>query len=246
MDWDLNCDAGEGESWPVQRALFAAVTSVNLACGGHAGGGRVLEAALSHAQSAGLRLGAHPGLATAFGRGDAGIDEAALRHLLDRQVGHWSEIATGFQATLHHLKLHGSLYHQVNNQENLASALLDWMRTHRSTTRLFAPPKGHLIRLAPRFGIEVWPELFLDRAYEADGGLTSRQVPGAILSDPDQAEQRLREWRASGRVQSRHGSWLVLPGRTWCVHGDTQGAAEVARRAREVLEQGFSQAVAEE
>src|SRR5271165_6275734 len=70
---DLNCDMGE---LPVaiadgtQESLMRSLTSVNIACGGHAGDESTMKATIEQAIRWKLAIGAHPGYADRanFGR----------------------------------------------------------------------------------------------------------------------------------------------------------------------------------
>ncbi|HQR42153.1 MAG TPA: LamB/YcsF family protein, partial [Gemmatales bacterium] len=56
---DFNADLGEG--YPNDSALMRIVTSVNIACGAHAGSRDTMIETVRLARQHGVRLGAHPG-----------------------------------------------------------------------------------------------------------------------------------------------------------------------------------------
>jgi len=124
VNFDLNCDLGEGEALSKTRALMRLVTSVNVACGGHAGNARTMDTCVRLAKTQKIRLGAHPGLKTEFGRGLAEIALQELELLLLQQVGALEKIAGTAGMKLHHVKLHGSLYHATDTDPHLARAYL--------------------------------------------------------------------------------------------------------------------------
>ena len=126
---DLNADLGEHEPPERTAALMRHVTSANIACGGHAGTPETMRRAVGLARAHGVRIGAHPGLAADFGRGGALPDEAAFSDLLRRQTSALREVTGG---ALHHVKLHGSLYHATEQQPRLREASSSRRRLSRS------------------------------------------------------------------------------------------------------------------
>ena len=232
IEIDLNCDLGEGEPWETTRSLLDSVTSANLACGGHAGDAAVMRAVVREARARGVAIGAHPGHAEGFGRGPTAITPDGLRTLLEIQVGALGAIAKDEGATLSHLKLHGTLYHQGNRERGLAEATLRFVAREMPGAVVFGAPEGWLDRLGAGFGVEVWREGFLDRGYLDDGTLVPRGGAGAMLGDARAVIERASEWLATGEVRTVTGGRIRVPARTWCVHGDTAGAGEMAACAR--------------
>ena len=69
---DLNCDMGESfGAYSIGRdsELLQHVTSVNIACGWHAGDPSVMEKTVAEAVKKGVKIGAHPGLPDLMGFG---------------------------------------------------------------------------------------------------------------------------------------------------------------------------------
>src|SRR5450631_411741 len=61
---DLNCDMGElpeAIADGTQEALMASLTSINVACGGHAGDEQTMKTTIEQALRWNLAVGAHPG-----------------------------------------------------------------------------------------------------------------------------------------------------------------------------------------
>ena len=123
MKLDLNCDLGEGEPLPRTRVLMRWVTSANVACGGHAGDLKTMKACARLARQHGVRLGAHPGpwSRSDFGRGPVRIAPDEFELLLLHQVGALERVAQANGVRLHHIKLHGALYHVSEGNEAVAN-----------------------------------------------------------------------------------------------------------------------------
>jgi len=236
---DLNCDLGEGE--PVDRtdALCRVVDRINVACGGHAGDEASMVRCVEWARERGLVLGAHPGLPGAFGRGEARITRVELVALLREQVGRLRKVAEQFGMEVRHVKLHGSLYHAVERDEGLASAMAEWMNEARATEfpddfAAIGLPTGALSAATRAAGVPFLSEGFLDRGYRRDGTLVPRGETGAVL-DLAAVIRRLERWRVDGHVETVDGPALRWTLDTLCVHGDSDGAVAMARAAARQL-----------
>lgn len=228
---DLNCDLGEGESPARTRALMRVITSANVACGGHAGDVRSMQRCVRLALQYAVRLGAHPGLADGFGRGEVRLTAEALELLVVQQVSSLMTVAQGLGTALHHVKLHGSLYHATESDPVLSRALVRTMQRWFPRVRLYALAGGRLVCRARDAGVPAWEEGFVDRGYRDDGTLVPRGTPGALVSDVRQAQRRLLEVREGLGIETVSGRRLELWPQTWCVHSDTPGAVRMARAA---------------
>ena len=230
---DLNCDLGEGEPLARTRALMRSVASVNVACGGHAGNGQTMEQCVRLALQFKVRLGAHPGAWSRAdrGRGPVSMSEGELELLLLQQIGALQRVAIRHGRRLHHIKLHGSLYHATETDRRLGTCYLRTVRRYWPDLLLYVRAGGFLAKRASRFGVGVWEEAFADRAYQADGQLVPRCEPHALLVDPARVEARLRTWSQSREIIALDGTPLVLSARTFCIHSDTPNAVALARLA---------------
>jgi UPF0271 protein len=237
MKLDLNCDLGEGEPSALTRALMRCVTSANVACGGHAGDLETMASCVGLAKQFGVRLGAHPG---PWGRGDFGrgplkLAAGDLELLLVQQVGALERLARTKHVRLHHIKLHGALYHASESDKGIARAYLAAVRAWWPRCVVFARAGGTVARMARRAGVRVWEEAYLDRGYREDGMLVPRDEPGAILDDQRSVKQRLERLIADGVIETVSGRPLQLQPRTLCLHSDTPRAVQFVRLARRML-----------
>ena len=234
--WDLNCDLGEGEPWVRTRALLRQVTSANVACGGHAGDALTMERVVVEAKALGVRLGAHPGVPGAFGRGEVTLSPQQLQTLVLQQVGALDLLARRHGSRLHHIKLHGALYHAVESDNALGRAYVEAVARWFPKVTIYSRAGGLVLTLAHKAGITAWAEGFIDRAYRADGQLVPRNQDGALLTRTREITERLREWRQTGGWKSLEGPWIAVPAQTLCLHGDTPGAVALARAIRRAID----------
>ena len=234
--WDLNCDLGEGEPWTRTRALLRQVTSANVACGGHAGDALTMERVVVEAKALRVRLGAHPGVPGEFGRGEVTLSPGKLQTLVLQQAGGLAQLAKRHGSRLHHIKLHGALYHAVENDDALGRAYVETVARWFPQVTIYSRAGGLVLTLAHKAGITAWAEGFIDRAYRADGQLVPRNQDGALLTRTRDITERLREWRQTGGWKSLDGTWVAVPAQTLCLHGDTPGAVTLARAIRRAID----------
>jgi UPF0271 protein len=233
--WDLNCDLGEGEPWARTRALLRQITSANVACGGHAGDALTMERVVVEAKALGVRLGAHPGVVGEFGRGEVTLSPRQLQALVLQQVGAMNHLARQNGSRLQHIKLHGALYHAVENDDALGRAYVEAVARWFPKVKIYARARGRVLTLAAKAGVSAWAEGFIDRGYRANGQLMPRNQDGALLTRTREIIGRLHEWRQTGGWKSLEGSWVAVPAQTLCLHGDTPGAVALARALRRAM-----------
>ncbi len=231
---DLNADLGEGS--PDEHELFGVATSVNIACGAHAGDLAAMRAALRAVKATGASAGAHPGYADPeyFGRRELALAPGQVTALVTTQVSLLAGLARDEGVTLRHVKPHGALYNQAARDTLLAAAVVAGVRAAAPDAGRFAPDGSALARAAEEAGLKVWREAFADRAYRADGSLVPRGEPGAVLAE-DAALAQALEVVTSGRVYCVTGEWIRLEADTLCVHGDGPAAALLLQRLRVAL-----------
>lgn len=236
MKFDLNCDLGEGEPESVTAELMRQVTSANIACGGHAGNRRTMEECLRLAKENRVLPGAHPGLKGAFGRGAGEVGAEAFRQLLAEQVGALRSVAESVGTPLHHVKLHGALYHLTEREGSFRRVYLDWAAEQGDGLVIYSLANGTVAAEARQRGLPVWEEAFLDRGYQPDGALVARGERGALLDSISEVVGRVRSLRDRGFLLACDGSVLPLTPQTLCLHSDTPRAVEIAQAARAALE----------
>ena len=228
---DINCDLGEGEPVEKTRRLLRWVTSANIACGGHAGSTATMRTCLKLCAGLGVNAGAHPGFVDreGFGRRESPVSASDLESLVESQAGGLKVIADQEKISIAHIKLHGALYHVVERDEQLAGAYVRIVRQRFRGMRVIASPKGCVIPVAKRLGVEAWGEIFADRAYAADGTLVPRGKPGAYVHDLAIIRMRMETFLRTNEVILEDGRRVKIAARTICVHADSPGALRIAR-----------------
>jgi UPF0271 protein len=229
---DLNADLGEGGEQ--DAALMTLASSVNIACGGHAGNSQSMHRAVELAINAGVALGAHPGYEDPenFGRKPMFLATREIRSLILRQL----ERMLSIHPLLHHVKPHGALYNQANVDEVMAEALVAAIAEIQPDAILYCPPQGALAKAAANIHLHTCAEGFIDRRYREDGSLCPRTEERAVIDDIDEALSQALEIAMRQTVTTGKGAIIPLQARTLCVHGDSPAAAGLLRFTRSSLE----------
>ena len=241
MRVDLNADVGEGLGpWPMgdDERLIPLVTSVNVACGAHAGDPLTIERTVRAAVAHGVAVGAHPGYPdlVGFGRRDLDMAPDELEASLVYQVGAVAAFARAAGSELRHVKPHGALYNLAAGEPTVAGTIARAVARVSNELVLVGLAGSALIDAAADAGLTSAAEAFADRAYEADGTLRSRRLPGALLDSPERAAAQALSIVRDGRVESHDGQSVPVRADTICIHGDTPGAAAYAIAIRAALE----------
>ncbi len=235
----LNCDLGEWESPEQTAALMAHLHIANIACGGHAGNLESIQLCAKLAESQRLHAistGAHPGVAT-HDRGRSLPDSFSVedfKELLEIQIQRYVGLAD-----LNHIKLHGALYHLVENEEIYRQAFLNLVQ-HNYLISVVCPAGGQLAKAAEERELPMIPEVFLDRNYAANGQLLPRTHPQAMILDTQAVIDRLEQLCAHDTLLAIDGSVIELPTHynclTACVHSDSPNSLTILGAARNYID----------
>ena len=217
--------------------MFEHVTSVNIACGLHAGSPDLMRRTLTLAKQHGLAIGAHPGFPDRAGAGrqEQAWPAKAIENLVAYQVGALWALARLDRITLSHVKPHGALYNMAARDAELAFAVAKAAAAVDRGLILVGLAGSCLIDAGKQAGLRVAAEAFVDRAYHQDGRLVSRQQSGAILTDEATVLSRLCDLVHHGRLWSLEGPALSVNPDTICLHADTPGAPRLARAIQAAL-----------
>ncbi len=241
MSIDLNCDLGEGfGAWQMgnDAAMIDLASSVNIACGFHAGDADTMRKTVQLAKARGVRIGAHPGYRDLHGFGRrpvAGLSAAEIENLVAYQIGALQAIATmeGYKVT--HVKAHGALSNVACEDDMTARAIASAIKAVDRNLKFVVLANSKLVTAGEAAGLPLVHEVFADRAYEDDATLVSRRKPGAVLHDTAQIAERVVRMVQDRAVVSVSGKTIKVQLDTVCIHGDTPGAVEIARAVKAAL-----------
>jgi UPF0271 protein len=237
---DLNADLGEGfGQWRLTEddALLTVVTSANVACGFHAGDASTMRRVCAAAVAGGVAIGAQVSYRdlAGFGRREMDYAPGELTDEVLYQLAALDGLARVAGGRVTYLKPHGALYHRCGRDERQAGAVVAAVRAYDPGLAVLGAPGSALLRLAGEAGLRVVPEAFADRAYTAAGTLVPRTEPGAVLTDPDRVIAQAVRLVTEGAVDAVTGEPVEVRAESLCLHGDTPGAVDLARRVRAAL-----------
>jgi len=241
---DLNSDVGESfgnYKLGLDEDVIPLISSANIACGYHAGDPAVMRQTVALARTHGVGLGAHPGLPdlVGFGRRNMDVTLEEIRDFVTYQIGALQAVAALQGARLQHVKPHGALYNMAVKTPEIWGAVAEVMAKLDERLILFVlagPDRQELQAIGRRRGIRIAFEFFADRAYNSDGTLVSRKLPGAVIHDNDVVAAKVVKLVKEGKVKTVDGSEIELQAETICVHGDNPKAVALVRQIRETLD----------
>ena len=237
---DLNCDLGESfgtYTIGLDAQVIPHVSSVNIACGYHAGDPVVMEKTVALAREHGVAIGAHPGFPDlmGFGRRPMNITPAEAGAYVKYQMGALLAFVKAQGLKLQHVKPHGALYNMAAKDEALAKAIAQSVASVDSNIRLMGLAGSLMLKEAEKAGLSVISEVFADRAYNDDGSLVNRKLPGAVIHDAQQAAARAVMMAKEHKIISINGKEISLQADSICVHGDNAQAIELVCTIRSAL-----------
>jgi len=240
---DLNADVGESPSALAdgsEERLIAMVSSVNVACGGHAGDHASMHAVVMLAMRHGVAVGAHPAYPDRrnFGRRELDMSHVDLTASIKRQVTDFVNIAGSLGTTIRHIKPHGALYNAAAHDRPVAELIGQCLLPWRGRVHLVGLAGSIMLEVWASMGFRVAAEAFADRRYEPDGRLRSREHDDALIHDKADAARQAIQIAEQGTVLALDGSVHACRADTICLHGDAAGAMERVIEVRRALEAG--------
>jgi UPF0271 protein len=232
---DINCDMGESTTlhpYDIEQdlALLNFVSSINIACGYHAGNSRTMHILVQAALERKIAVGAHPSYPDRenFGRLDMHFPPTHIYDMMIYQMSALQGFLSLYGATMHHVKPHGALYNMAVDNEVIADAICSAVRDFNKSVIIYTLPSGILNSMAKSMGLRVAREAFADRSYQADGTLTPRKNPDALLKDPADAVSQVLQIVNDNTVTLRDGSIIPVEAETICIHSDGESALAIA------------------
>ena len=240
MIMDINCDMGEIPRLlknNVYSDLMDHVTSINLACGGHAGDVSMMRKLVRIAKRKNVRIGAHPSYPDRenFGRLELEMDPEELLRSICEQVRSLIRVAEEESVSISHIKPHGALYNQAAKDTHLARVIGNAVDRVAPDLDIMCLSGSLMVKILEDMGLKVVQEAFADRTYERDGGLRDRRSDRALITDPQKAADQARSIIEDKKIITFDGSEISLEAQTLCVHSDTPNAIAIAQEVRLVL-----------
>lgn len=237
---DLNSDIGESFGsycLGMDEEIIKYVSSVNIACGWHAGDPLIMEHTVKEAIENNVAIGAHPGYPDlmGFGRRNMDISPKEARAYMIYQLGALNGFAKANGTKLQHIKLHGAFYNQASVKPEIAEQIINGILDVDKDIILLALSGSYIAKRAKEQGLRVAQEVFADRAYNDDGTLVNRRLPGAFIQDREEALRRVKRMVLEGKATSISGNEIDIVADSICVHGDNPMAVDFVKYIRDNL-----------
>ena len=237
---DINSDMGELTHLfedRIYHQLIDYVTSINLACGGHAGNTIMMTELSKLAKMKNVRIGAHPGYPDPdnFGRAVMDMDSRDLTQTILEQIRRLGEIVYEENEELSHVKPHGALYNQAAKDRTISRSIGEAVLKFDPNLVMIGLSGSVMLHVWQDMGLQIMEEAFGDRTYESDGGLRNRDLDHALITDPKKAAQQAQMITNEGKVISFDGSDIHLNAQTICIHSDTPNALDIAKKVNEYI-----------
>lgn len=227
---DLNCDMGEG--YDTDALIMPYISSVNIACGYHAGDESTIQQTIELALKQNVAIGAHPSYPDKenFGRKEMDMNLDEVFSVVFIQIQLVKSIAEKMGTKIHHVKPHGALYNAAAVKPELASAIVHAIKSIDENLILYGLPNSELEKAALKNGVGFAAEVFSDRTYTDEGMLTPRTDPNAMIVDAERAIHQVFQMIKQGTVLSTNKKIIQIKADTICIHGDGQHAVEFAEK----------------
>lgn len=237
---DLNSDMGEWdepERLAIEAEMMPLITSVNIACGGHAGTPDLMRRTAQQATRCGVAIGAHPGFPDRehFGRTEQNLSSQEIEGLVANQIQTLATVLAQDKLTLTHVKPHGALYNMAAKDATIARAIVRAVQAVDRRLVLYALAGSQLAKAGQAAGLAVVQEAFVDRAYRADGSLVPRSEEGAVLQNETKVLRQLHRLM-TGSVLSLDGSSVPIQADSLCLHADSPNAVSLTRMIRQEIQ----------
>ncbi len=239
---DLNCDMGESfGAWTMgnDESIMDYVSSVNIACGFHAGDADTMHKTVALAIKKKAAVGAHPGFPDrqGFGRRTMQLSAAEVYNITLYQIGALAAFVKTAGAKLHHVKPHGALYNLAAKDASLALAIAQAVKDFDDSLILYGLSGSCLISEAQKLQLKTASEVFADRTYQPDGSLTPRHQPRALIEDTETSLQQVLQMVKQGTVQTIQKQAISIRADTVCIHGDGKQAVSFAKAIAQALKE---------
>jgi len=240
MKIDINSDLGEG--FGIYKAgddegIMENVSSVNIACGFHAGDPQIMDFCSKKAIEKNISIGAHPGYPDLYGFGrkkmNFSLDE--IENFIIYQIAGLDGIIKKNGGRMSHVKLHGYLYNEAAVNRELSDRIIMAIKKYNEDLIILGMQGSEMIYSAEKNGLKTAKEFFADRSYTNKGLLVSRKVEGSVIEDENEIIERILLLVNENKVKTLDGKYIEVEADSICVHGDNKKSIEISKSIKEVL-----------
>jgi len=238
---DLNCDLGESYGhFKVgnDELVFPYLSSCNIACGAHGGDRLTIEKTVQLAKKYNVQIGAHPSYPdlAGFGRRKMTLKADELKATIKNQIAVVDGLSRSYGLNLKYVKAHGALYNSINKNEVEAMQFIEAVKAYKPDLAIMGQPNTVLEKLVQKEGLAYIKEGFIDRLYQPDGSLTSRNEPNAIFHEIDKMIEQFGQIVKNKEVKCSTGDMIPMKVHSLCIHGDNQNILPFLKSLKAYME----------
>lgn len=237
MKININADIGEGFGkyrMGNDEELMRLIGSANIACGMHAGDPTIMVQTIEFAKRENVSIGAHPGFNDigGFGRRQIRMNPRDLEYSVTYQIGALQAIARSRGARVTHVKPHGALNNMAHDDAEIALAVGRGIKAADPDLIYVANVGSEMTRAGESLGLRVANESYVDRRYDDDGKMLSRELENAVIRSADEASEHVMRILQDGALHSVNGRRIPAEVHTFCIHGDEPTAVPLMSAVR--------------
>jgi len=237
MKININADIGEGFGkyrMGNDEELMRLIGSANIACGMHAGDPTIMVQTVEFAQRENVSIGAHPGFNDiwGFGRRQIRMNPRDLEYSVTYQIGALQALAGSRGARVTHVKPHGALNNMAHDDADIAMAIGRGIKAADRELIYVANVGSQMTRAGQTLGLRVANESYVDRRYDDNGKMLSRELDNAVIKSPEEASEQVVRILEDRALTSVNGKRIPAEVHTFCIHGDEPTAVPVMKAVR--------------
>jgi UPF0271 protein len=241
---DINCDMGESIDFLLSghdEKLMSYITSVNIACGFHAGNEEIMIKTVENAQKYKLNIGAHPSFDDKenFGRNEMDLAFEEIKELISKQLNILDKELKAKDLIMHHVKPHGALYNMSAKNLEYARGISEAVFEFNNELILYGLSGSLSISEAKKIGLKTYDECFSDRSYMSDGSLSHRSLENALKVDVEEVKKQTRSLVDGSAFSTLDGNFIKINCDTICIHSDTPNALEFAKAIYDIAKKYY-------
>jgi len=220
-----------------EEEIIPLLTSVNIACGFHAGDPNVMRNTVRICKENNVGIGAHPGFPDlmGFGRRFMKIKDDELENYLYYQIGALEAFCRLYGEKIQHCIAHGAWGNWLEQDAENAQKFVKSIARYNKDIAILAISGGYRIQAAKELNLKVANEFFADREVQNNGRLVPRSINGSVIHDKKKIVKRVLKAVLENKLISFEGKELNIKVDSICVHGDTAGALDIIKTIRTAL-----------
>lgn len=234
---DFNCDLAQ--SFGIYKNSFELnlldyVSSVNIACGFHAGDPLAIKNALLAAKEKNVVVGAHIGFDDIQGFGCRSMDltDDETEAIVIYQVGALMSFAKSFNLEIEHVRPHGAMYKKASEDFNFSCAVAKAIKKCSQWLVYYGAAGDVLAKTGDYVNIPVAHEVYLDKIYNPNGTV---DYSADDIENTETSISRLKLLLSQSQVYNNEGGRTIVDADTIHFTNRNSNSLELVKCANEVI-----------